>query len=402
MTKIEEIIARQIMDSRGKPTVEVELHTDKGVFKDACPSGTSSGANEALELRDADGKGVMTAVDNINKIIAPKLKGKNPENQKQLDELMLALDGTENKSKLGANAILPVSMAITRAGAASKKMPLYEYISHISENKMNIPYGMFNIVNGGAHAKNDLDIQEFMVVPQKKTFAENLVLSSKIFQALTDALKEQNPELPAMGFEGGYAPLISNADQALYLLQNAIGDNKDVSISLDCAASEFYKDGKYVLEGKEMSRQQMVDFYKDLVKRFPIITIEDPFSEEDWEGFKDLHKELRDTVIIGDDLTTTNIKRIKEAEQKHACNGIIIKLNQIGSVWETIEAVNLAKKYGWKIVVSHRSGETTDDFIADLAVGVGADFLKAGAYTREERVVKYNRLLAIEQELTKK
>lgn len=401
MSKIKEIIAREIKDSRGKPTVEVELHMGKDVFIASCPSGTSSGANEALELRDEDGKGVTKAVDNVNNIIAKELIGRDPSEQKELDNLMLKLDGTPNKSKLGANAILPVSMAIARAGAAAKKMSLYNHISEISGNELNMPLPSFNIVNGGAHAKNQLDLQEFMVMPQKNTFSENLVIGSKIFEKLTQIIKESFGEIPEMGLEGGYAPTISKAEQALFMIKNAIGDF-DAKIAMDCAATELYKDGKYMLEGRELTRAEMVEFYKDLVSRFPIISIEDPFSEEDWEGFKNLKNELPNTIIIGDDLTTTNIKRIKEAETKKSCNGIIIKLNQIGTVSETIEAVNLAKSYGWKIMVSHRSGETMDNFIADLAVGTGADFIKAGAYTREERVVKYNRLLEIEQELNKK
>lgn len=403
MSKIKEIIAREIKDSRGKPTVEVEVITEKGSFVAACPSGASTGKNEALELRDEDKRGVLKAIKNVNEIIASKLKGKNPIDQKGIDQIMIDLDGTPNKSKLGANAILPVSMAICRAGAAAQKISLYQHISNISGNALRMPFPSFNILNGGAHAKNELEIQEFMVVPKKKTFRENLILGSNVFNKLTELLKKAHGNVPDMGDEGGYAPQISTADQALFLIKNSIGDNADVSIALDCAASEFYRDGKYVPEkGKELSRTEMVAFYQDLVARFPIISIEDPFSEDDWEGFKEIHKALPDTVIIGDDLTTTNIKMIKEAESKKACNGIIIKLNQIGTVSETIDAVNLAKSYGWKIMVSHRSGETMDNFIADFSVGVGADFIKSGAYTKPERIVKYDRLLEIEQELIKK
>ena len=407
MSKIKEIIAHEIKDSRGKPTVEVELTTDKGVFVASCPSGASTGKNEALELRDSDGRGVLTAIKNVNEIIAPKLKGKDPKNQRELDDLMIQLDGTENKSKLGANAILPVSMAVCRAGAAAVKLPLYEHIAKISNfeirnSKFTMPCPSFNILNGGAHAKNELEIQEFMVVPRKKTFQENLVLGSKVFNKLTGLLKEAHGAVPDMGDEGGYAPQISTAEQALFLIKNAIGDNADVKIALDCAASEFYRDGKYEPEaGKQLSRAQMVQFYQDLAARFPIVSIEDPFSEEDWLGFEELKKALPNVTIIGDDLTTTNIKKIKEAEQKKACNGIIIKLNQIGTVWETIEAVKLAQSYDWKIMVSHRSGETMDNFIADLAVGLGAEFIKSGAYTKDVRISKYDRLLEIEQELSK-
>ncbi len=403
MSKIQEIIAREIQDSRGKPTVEVEVITDKGSFKAACPSGASTGKNEALELRDEDKRGVSKAISNVNEIIAPKLVGMDPANQREIDQAMIELDGTPNKSKLGANAILPVSMAVCRAGAAAQDMPLYNHISTASGNDIRMPFPSFNILNGGAHAKNDLEIQEFMVVPQKKTFQENVLVGSNIFNKLTELLKEQHGEVPPMGDEGGYAPQIANAEQALLLIKAAMGSNTDVGIALDCAASEFYRDGKYEPEaGKLLSRNEMVEFYKDLAARFPIISIEDPFEEGDWEGFKELHKALDQVVIIGDDLTTTNITMIKEAEGKKACNGIIIKLNQIGTVSETIDAVNLAKSYGWKIMVSHRSGETLDNFIADFSVGVGADFIKSGAYTREERKTKYDRLLAIEQELSKK
>ncbi|HLD70352.1 MAG TPA: phosphopyruvate hydratase [Negativicutes bacterium] len=402
MSKIQEIIAREIKDSRGKPTVEVVLTTGLGEFIASCPSGASTGANEALELRDDDKRGVNKAVANVNDIIAPKLVGMDPSNQKEIDDVMLALDGTENKSRLGANAILPVSMAVARAGAAAKKIPLYQHLSEISGNKIAIPLPSFNILNGGAHAKNELELQEFMVVPMKKTFQENLVLGSEVFNKLTKLLEELG-DLPEMGDEGGYAPAIATAEQALLLIKNAIGSHEDVKIALDCAATEFYRDGKYEpQEGMQLSRQQMIDFYKDLAARFPIISIEDAFAEEDWVGFQEIRKVLPEVIIIGDDLTTTNVKRIKEAESKKACNGIIIKVNQIGTVSETIDAVNLAKSYGWKIMVSHRSGETMDSFIADLAVGVGADFIKTGAYTKDVRIVKYDRLMAIEQELNKK
>ena len=404
MSKIEEILAREIKDSRGKPTVEVVLTTEKGEFIASCPSGASTGANEALELRDDDKRGVSRAIANVNDIIAPKLIGKDPSNQRELDDLMLALDGTENKSTLGANAILPVSMAICRAGAAAKKIPLYQHINELSNvngqmSNVKLPLPSFNILNGGAHAKNELELQEFMVVPMKKTFAENLRLGSEVFNKLTELLKERG-DLPEMGDEGGYAPQIATAEQALFLIKSAIGAHTDVKIALDCAASEFYRDGKYEpQEGMQLSREQMIDFYKDLVARFPIISIEDPFSEEDWEGFKEIRKALPETIIIGDDLTTTNVIKIKEAESKKACNGIIIKVNQIGTVSETIDAINMSKGYGWKIMVSHRSGETMDSFIADLAVGVGADFIKTGAYTKDVRIVKYDRLMVIEQEL---
>lgn len=402
MSQIEKIIAREISDSRGKPTVEVELTTSDGSFVASCPSGASTGINEALELRDDDKRGVSKAIANVNDIIAPALVGKDPVNQKEIDGLMLQLDGTKNKSKLGANAILPVSMAVARAGAKAKGVSLYQHLSDLSGNTMGMPLPSFNILNGGAHAKNELEIQEFMVVPQKGTMKENVELGNKVFAALTELLKATPEGVPTMGDEGGYAPAIATAQEALNLINTAIGGDKDVKIALDCASSEFYRDGKYEPQAdKQLTREEMVEFYRDLANRYPIISIEDPFSEEDWDGFQMIKAALPNIIIIGDDLTTTNVEKIKEAETKKACNGIIIKVNQIGSVTETIDAINLSKSYGWKIMVSHRSGETMDSFIADLAVGVGADFIKTGAYTKDVRIVKYDRLLAIEQELSK-
>lgn len=417
MAKIKDIIAREIKDSRGNPTVEVELEISPsaggGSFVASCPSGASTGKNEAVELRDAegpdrgraDGKGVSLAIKNVNEVIAPKLKGKNPENQKEIDELMIELDGTENKSKLGANAILPVSMAVCRAGASTKKVALYQHIAElagfqIANFKFQIPKAMFNILNGGAHSDNDLQIQEFMVVPQQQSFSENLVICNKIFNNLKNLIEDEFG--PAeLGDEGGFAPKISKTEQAIFLLKNAIGQ-EDCKIALDCAASEFFGNNKYNLEGRELSRNELLEFYEDLVERFPVISIEDPFAEEDWNGFEDCVKQFGERVtVVGDDLTTTNIKKIKEAHSKNACNGVILKLNQVGTVTETITAVELAKSFKWKTIASHRSGETMDDFIADLAVGLSTDFIKSGSPAKEERMVKYKRLLEIEQELKK-
>jgi len=415
MAKIKDIIAREIKDSRGNPTIEVVLETEKGEYTASVPSGASTGENEALELRDTDGKGVSQAIKNINRVIAPKLRGKDVINQKEIDALMIDLDGTENKSKLGANAILGVSMAVCRAGAAAKKIPLYRHIAELAENgsPLTIPLPMFNILNGGRHVppqrdpatggtKNGLDIQEFMVVPQKSTFAENLVICNRIFYNLKENIEKNfEKEHLELGDEGGFVPPISKTEQALFLLKNAIGD-EDCKIALDCAASEFYKDGKYKIDGQEFTDAGLLQFYEGLVKSFSIISIEDPFAQEDWNGFESIMRQMGSEItIVGDDLTTTNIKRIKEAHNKKACNGVILKLNQIGTVSETIEASNLAKSFGWKTIVSHRSGETMDDFIADLAVGTGADFLKAGSPAKPERMVKYNRLLQIEQEIKK-
>ena len=356
MSKIKEITGREIKDSRGNPTIEVELETERGSFTASVASGASTGENEALELRDVDGKGVQTAIKNIDEIIAPKLKGKDVINQKVIDELMIGLDGTENKSKLGANAILAVSMAVCRAGAGAKKVPLYQYIAELSgQKKIHVPPAMFNILEGGAHVRRTLseaegysaklDIQEFIVIPQKKTFAESLVLCNKIFQNLENLIKKDFDSVE-LGDEGGFAPEISKTEQALYLLKSAIGD-EETKIALDCAASQFFKDGKYSLEGREMTKAELVEFYEGLAGNFPIISIEDPFAEEDWQGFESIVRQLGEKlIIIGDDLTTTNMKRIKEAHNKSACNGIILKLNQIGTVSETIEASNLAKSFG--------------------------------------------------------
>jgi enolase len=400
MAKIKEIKARKIKDSRGQETVEVELEIEKTKVVASCPSGKSTGKNEAVALS------ASMAVKNVNKIIAPKLKGADPSDQKKLDLAMIKLDGTENKSKLGANAILPVSMAICRAGAVAQKLSFYKYINKLSNLKseilnLKLPLPMFNFIEGGAHANNDLDFQEFMVVPQRESFGDNLSIANKIFNNLKDLIVKGYNE-NKLGDEGGFAPPISKTEQALLLLKNAIG-NEDVAIAIDAAASQFYENGKYVLEGREFSRNVLIDFYKDLTERFKIISIEDPFSEDDWQGFKELNYQFSisnfKTFIIGDDLTTTNVEMIKEAHSKNACNGIIIKPNQIGTVTESIEAARLAKSYGWKVIISHRSGETMDSFIADLSVGLEADFIKSGSPSQPERMVKYSRLMEIENEL---
>jgi len=401
--KIKNITAREIKDSRGKPTIECLVETSKGEFSACVPSGASTGANEALELRDADGRGVTTAIKNVNEIIAPKLKGIDPTNQEEVDTLMISMDGSENKSKLGANAILSVSMAVARAGAAERKLPLYKWVAELSGNKekLFIPLPMFNILNGGAHAKNDLEIQEFMVVPQKKTIAENLVICNSIFNNLKTAIEKNfGSDHLELGDEGGFAPPILKTEQALFLIKGAAEGKNDVKFALDCAASEFYEHGKYKLDGREFTRAELLEFYENLLKEFPIVSIEDPFSQEDWQGFEAIVKQLGEKItIIGDDLTTTNVRIIKEAHNKQAINGVLIKLNQIGTVSETIQAINMTKSFGWKVAVSHRSGETMDDFIADLAVGSGANFLKAGSPAKPERMIKYNRLLEIEKEL---
>jgi len=394
--KIKNITAREIKDSRGKPTLEVELETEKGSFVASVPSGASTGKNEALAVE------APKAIENVNEVIAPKVKGKDVVNQKELDRLMIDLDGTDNKSKLGANAILGVSLAICRAGANAEKLPLYKHIAKLSGNNLALkcPLPRFNFIEGGAHADSGLDIQEFMAAPQEKTFAENLALGNKVYQNLKEILeKNYGKDSIKMGLEGGFDANVKTAEQALLVLKNAIGA-LNVKIALDCAASQFYKNGKYGLEGRELARTELLEFYQNLAKTFSIISIEDPFDEEDWPGFEEITKEMGGKItIVGDDLTTTNIKRIREAHNKKACNGIIIKLNQIGTLSETIEAINMAKSFGWKTIVSHRSGETMDDFIADLAVGTGVDFIKAGSPAKEERMVKYRRLMEIEKEI---
>lgn len=372
---IKSIKAKEISDSRENPTVEVELETDNGTFKASVPSGVSTGKYEAVE------KEASEAVENVNSIIASELVGKDIE-QENIDNLMIKLDGTKNKSKLGANAILAVSIAVCRAGAGDN--PLYKYISKLYNNDIGLPVPCFNIINGGAHAKNNLDIQEFMVVPQENSFAGNLQAGMDIYNALAKSLGKED-----IGDEGGFAPLISKTSEALDLLKQVISNAK---IGLDCAASHFFQNGKYHLEGKDLTGKELRSFYQNLIKKYPIIFIEDPFAEEDWESWKGLK-----TLVIGDDLTVTNKKRVEKAVDY--VSGIIVKPNQVGTVTETLETAKTAKKAGLKLIVSHRSGETLDDFIADLAVGINADYIKSGAPHPEERMVKYNRLLEIEKEL---
>ncbi len=394
--------AIEILDSRGNPTIKVILETPYGVFKSSVPSGASTGKKEAKELRDNDkrynGKGVLKAIENIEKIIAPKLLNKDFKDQEKIDNFLIKLDGTENKSNLGANAILGVSMVVCRAGAALKKVPLYSYINSIWKDDINMPVPFFNVINGGVHAAgNSLDIQEFMIVPNEDSFAENLRKGTETYHLLRkEIIKALGKSSVNIGDEGGYVPAFNNTKQVL----NILSLFKDVKISLDCAASEFYKNKKYILEGKKIDYQELLNYYINMAEDYPIFSIEDPFDEEDWKAFKAIQEQLGEKVlIIGDDLLCTNIKRIELAEKRKACQGLLLKVNQIGTVTEAIKAAKLVRSYGWKIMVSHRSGETCDDFIADLAVGIGADYIKSGAPARGERVVKYNRLLEIEKEL---
>ncbi|MCX6760628.1 MAG: phosphopyruvate hydratase [Candidatus Nealsonbacteria bacterium] len=408
---IKKITGKEILDSRKNPTVEISLFTEKGLFKAAVPSGASTGKNEAIELRDGgkrlNGKGVLRAVANINKIIGPKLKGKEVSSQKEIDDFLIRLDGTKNKSKLGANAICGVSMAVCRAGAKSNNIPLWKYISLIAKEKPSLPTPCFNIINGGAHAGNDLDFQEFMVVPLVKPFSKSLDLGLKTYLQLKEVINEKQGKLGLKtGDEGGFAPKIKRPEEALDLISEAVEKinlKKEIKIILDVASSQFFKKGEYKTVFGKFNSRGLIDYYFNLIKKYPIIGLEDPLSEEDWKGWKDLKskvkKEKSKILIIGDDLLTTNPKRIKEAKKKDACNAMILKINQIGTVSEAIESGKLAKSFGWKIVVSHRSGETKDNFIADLAVGIGADFIKTGAPFPIERMAKYNRLAEIEKEI---
>jgi len=407
---IEKVKAREILDSRGNPTLEVKVFAGGKVFSAGVPSGASTGKYEAVELRDGgkryNGKGVRKAVRNVNEIIGPEISGLDPSNQEEIDGIMKRIDGTENKSKLGANAIVGVSMAVCRAGADSKGIPLFRHISSLARGaSLKIPSPSFNIINGGAHAGNDLDIQEFMIVPKAKRFSEALLMASETYHCLKGAIKKRYSESDAnIGDEGGFAPSIKKTKEALDLIiesAKSAGYEKRIMIALDCAASQFFKNGKYLLEGKSFSSEALFSWYSGLSAEYPIISFEDPFEENDWDGFSIMTKKRKGKfLVIGDDLLVTNPERIRTAFEKKACSGLLLKVNQIGTVSEAIKAAKLAKSFGWKVMVSHRSGETCDDFISDLSVGIGADFIKSGAPARGERVAKYNRLLEIESEIS--
>ena len=413
--KIKSIKAREILDSRGNPTVEVDLETEHGIFRDSVPSGVSVGKYEAVELRDGGkryhGKGTLKAIQNIKKIIAPNLKAEDVTQQKKIDGLMRKLDGTENKSKLGANAILPVSMAVCRAGAAAKNIPLWKYIAELSQlnPKVNrfravLPSPCSLLIEGGVHAGNELDFQEFMIVPQIKPFSMALQAVSEIYHQLKEIIPEKYTDSAInIGDEGGFAVPVRAPEEALNLILEAsknLGYEKKIKIILDCAASEFFSAPNYKMKIGVFNRKELIDYYSELVQKYPIIGLEDPFYEEDSEGFIGITKKLdKKITIIGDDFLATNLKRIKTAQKEKSCNGLITKLNQVGTVTETIASVNEAKKNNWKIFVKHRAGETNDDFIADMAVGLRADAVMVGAPARGERLAKYNRLLRIEEEL---
>jgi enolase len=416
MSTITKVHARQILDSRGNPTVEVDVHTDKGFMgRASVPSGASTGSREALELRDGDktrwlGKGVQKAVDNVNKIIAPKLIGKSVFEQRSIDGLMLELDGTENKDKLGANAILGVSMAVCRAGALAKNKSLFLYLYEDLKvpnavGKMRLPVPLMNIINGGAHASNNLDIQEFMIVPHmKKSFSENLRAGVEVFHNLKKVLHDKGHSTN-VGDEGGFAPDLKSHDEAIECILSAIAKagykaGTDISISLDCAASEFYKDGKYEMQGKTYTSEEMIGYYEHLMKIAPIYSIEDGFDESDQKGFINFQAKLGSKLVnVGDDLFVTNAKILKRGIDQKEANAILVKVNQIGSLSETFDTLKLAFDNNFKAIISHRSGETADAFIADLAVASGAGHIKTGSASRSDRMEKYNQLLRIEEEL---
>ncbi|XP_014241409.1 enolase isoform X2 [Cimex lectularius] len=411
--------ARYIYDSRGNPTVEVDLVTEHGLFRAAVPSGASTGVHEALELRDKVkdqwlGKGVTKAVDNVNKVIAPALlaKGFDVTEQNAIDKFMLDLDGSENKKNLGANAILGVSLAVCKAGAAKKGVPLYKHIADLAGNEhLVLPVPAFNVINGGDHAGNQLAMQEFMILPTgAKSFSEAMRMGCEVYHHLKAVIKAKfGLDATAVGDEGGFAPNILDNKEGLVLISTAIekaGYTGKISIGMDCAASEFYKDGKYDLAFKNpkadpksyLSPKQLTDLYKSFINEYPIVSIEDPFDQDHWDAWSGLTNSTS-IQIVGDDLTVTNPKRINTAVEKKACNCLLLKVNQIGTVSESIEAHLLAKKNGWGTMVSHRSGETEDTFIADLVVGLSTGQIKTGAPCRSERCAKYNQILRIEEEL---
>lgn len=413
MSAIMGVYAREILDSRGNPTIEVEVYLEDGTMERAgIPSGASTGAFEAVELRDGDksrylGKGVLTAVNNVNEIIAPELIGMSAFDQVDIDRLLLELDGTPNKAKLGANAILGVSMAVARAAAKSLGLPLYQYLGGV--NGKTLPVPMMNILNGGSHADNNVDIQEFMVMPvSAKSFAEAVRMGAEIYHALKSVLKSKGLAT-GVGDEGGFAPNLASNEEAIKVILEAVekagykpGD--DIRLAIDAAASEFYnkEKGKYELsgEGVEMTSEELVNYYAGLVEKYPIISIEDGFDEEDWTGWKLMTDTLGGKIqIVGDDLFVTNVERLSRGIESKTANSILVKLNQIGSITETLDTVEMAKRAGYTAVISHRSGETSDSTIADVAVALNAGQIKTGAPARIDRVEKYNQLIRIEEML---
>ncbi len=412
MEKIEIVYGREILDSRGNPTIEVEVGLSEGGWGQAAvPSGASTGKFEALELRDGDpkrysGKGVTKAVEHVNKIIAPAISGMDPFDQPLIDQTIIELDSTPNKGKLGANALLGVSLAVARAAADSLGMPLYRYIG--GTNACRLPMPLMNILNGGKHALNNLDLQEFMIVPKGgETFREALRIGSEVFHALAKVLSDKGLST-GVGDEGGFAPDLKSNDQGIEMIIQGIEragyrPGEDVVLAIDAAASSFYQDGNYIFSMSDQSvrnSEKMIEFYTDWVNRYPIFSIEDGLDESDWAGWKALTRQLGDQIqIIGDDLFVTNPERIDRGIKERSANAVLIKLNQIGTLTETLQAIEMTHRAGWKTIISHRSGETEDSFIADLSVAAGSGQIKTGSLSRSERICKYNRLLRIEEEL---
>ena len=410
MSKIIEVRSREILDSRGNPTVETDVLTSLGGFgRASVPSGASTGSKEALELRDNDmsrycGKGVLKAVDNVNNIIGPKIIGEEVKEQKKIDDIMIKLDGTSNKSKLGANAILSVSLACLKACSNEMGLELYEYLS----DDYSMPYPMMNILNGGAHADNKLDFQEFMIIPQQKDINDRIRVGAEVFHSLKKVLND-NGYNTSVGDEGGFAPDLGSIEEALDYIILAIKNagyepSLDVKLALDVAASELYdeKTNMYILKGinSKKTKDEMIEYYEELINKYPIISIEDPLDENDFEGFKQLTEKIGDKVqLVGDDLFVTNKELLKKGIDMGACNAILIKLNQIGTVTEALETIDMAKEAGYKTIISHRSGETEDTFIADLSVGLKLGQIKTGSLSRIDRIAKYNRLIRINEEV---
>ena len=409
MGKIKDVKGREIIDSRGNPTVEVDVILESGIVgRAAVPSGASTGEREALEMRDGGtrymGKGVLNAVGHVNNELRDLVIGMESSNQKELDYAMIKLDGTDTKSRFGANAILGVSMAAMRASAIEAGVPLYKYIG----DGTTLPRPMMNILNGGAHADNSLDFQEFMIIPMRDTIKERLRVGAEVFHNLKKVLKDKGL-VTSVGDEGGFAPDLKSNTEGFELIIEAIKKagyepGKDVCLAIDVAASEFYEDGKYNLEGegRSLTTDELIDFYVELCDKYPIISIEDPVDENDWEGFKKITDRLGDKIqLVGDDLFVTNKKCLEKGIEMHAGNAILLKVNQIGTITETLETIELARKNGYKTIISHRSGETEDTTIADLAVGLNLGQIKTGSMSRTDRVCKYNQLIRIEEELTK-
>ena len=414
MSKIKDIKAREILDSRGNPTVEVDVILENGIMARASvPSGASTGSREAIELRDNDsrynGLGVLSAVNNVNTKIKELLIGYDVEEQESIDRAMISLDGTSNKANLGANAILGVSMACLKASALDKNMKLHEYVSKKYNSDMSLPRPMMNILNGGAHADNSLDFQEYMIIPIRDSIKERIRVGSEVFHALKKVLNERGLST-GVGDEGGFAPNLSSNKEGFDLIIEAIKKagyipGKDVFLGIDVAASEFYCDGLYNLKGEERSlnTDELINYYEELINQYPIISIEDPVDENDWEGFSKITNLLGDKVqLVGDDLFVTNKKCLQMGIDKHAGNAILLKVNQIGTITETIETINLARENNYNTIISHRSGETEDTTIASLAVGLNLGQIKTGSMSRSERICKYNELIRIEEELQKK